>query len=123
MTTILKQAAENRRDFLKATGLAGLMTLATTGGAKAEETAPAQRNADPAGAAEIAGLPRVRQILVDPPHMPEHEQVAKGGPKIVEITLPIAYDNANQGNQGGGGIGLPVGRTVNDVVTGVGTTA
>lgn len=89
MTTILKQAAENRRDFLKATGLAGLMTLATTGGAKAEETAPAQRNADPAGAAEIAGLPRVRQILVDPPHMPEHEQVAKGGPKIVEITLPI----------------------------------
>ena len=58
MTTILKQAAENRRDFLKATGLAGLMTLATTGGAKAEETAPAHRNADPAGAAEIAGLPR-----------------------------------------------------------------
>jgi len=41
----------------------------------------------------------------------------------VEITLTIAYDNANQGNQGGGGIGLPIGRTVNDVVTGVGTTA
>ena len=41
----------------------------------------------------------------------------------VEITLTIAYDNANQGNQGGGGIGLPVGRTLNDVVTGVGTTA
>ena len=41
----------------------------------------------------------------------------------VEITLTIAYDNANQGNQGGGGIGLPVGRTLNDVVTGIGTTA
>jgi hypothetical protein len=41
----------------------------------------------------------------------------------VEITLTIAYDNANQGNQGGGGIGGIIGRTVNDVVTGIGTTA
>jgi hypothetical protein len=41
----------------------------------------------------------------------------------VEITLTIAYDNANQGNQGGGGIGGVIGRTVNDVVTGIGTTA
>ena len=41
----------------------------------------------------------------------------------VEITLTIAYDNANQGNQGGGGIGGVIGRTVNDVVTGIGTGA
>jgi hypothetical protein len=39
----------------------------------------------------------------------------------VAITLTIAYDNANQGNQGGGGIGGVIGRTVNDVVTGIGT--
>ena len=38
----------------------------------------------------------------------------------VQITLTIAYDNANQGNQGGGGIGAVVGRTVNNVVTGIG---
>ena len=38
----------------------------------------------------------------------------------VEITLTIAYDNANQGNQGGGGIGGVIGRTVNNVVTGIG---
>jgi hypothetical protein len=38
----------------------------------------------------------------------------------VQITLTLAYDNANQGAQGGGGIGSVIGRTVNDVVTGVG---
>ena len=36
---------------------------------------------------EIAALPRVRQELVAPPFAPEHEQVASGGPKVVEITL------------------------------------
>lgn len=41
----------------------------------------------------------------------------------VTITLTIAFDNANQGNQGGGGIGRLVGRTVNDVVTGAGQAA
>ena len=89
MTTILGNAAESRRDFLKATGLAGLMTLTAAGGARAEETAPAQGKINPLVAAEIAKLPRVKQVLVDPPHMPMHDQVAKGGPKVVEITLPI----------------------------------
>ena len=36
---------------------------------------------------EIAALPRVKQELVAPPFAPEHEQVASGGPKVVEITL------------------------------------
>lgn len=38
----------------------------------------------------------------------------------VAITLTLAYDNANQGPQGGGGIGNVIGRTIGDVVTGVG---
>jgi len=88
MTNILRQAAESRRGFLKATGLAGLATLAAAGAARSEETAPVTK-ADPAVAAEIAKLPRVKQVLVDPPHMPEHEQTAAGGPRVVEITLPI----------------------------------
>jgi hypothetical protein len=41
----------------------------------------------------------------------------------VTISLSIAYDNANQGNQGGGGIGGVIGRTVNNVVTGAGQGA
>ena len=36
---------------------------------------------------EIAALPRVGQELVAPPFAPAHEQVASGGPKVVEITL------------------------------------
>jgi len=39
--------------------------------------------------AEIAGLPREKVTLVAPPHVHAHEQVAKGGPKVVEFTMPI----------------------------------
>ena len=46
-----------------------------------------------------------------------------GTNEAVTITLTIAYDNANQGNQGGGGIGGVIGRTVNNVVTGAGQGA
>jgi nitrite reductase (NO-forming) len=35
------------------------------------------------------GLPRVTQTLVKPPFVPAHEQVAKGGPKIVEVRLEV----------------------------------
>ena len=43
-----------------------------------------------------------------------------GTNEAVTISLTIAYDNANQGNQGGGGIGSVIGRTLGDVVTGAG---
>ena len=36
---------------------------------------------------QIAALPRVKQELVAPPFLPEHEQVASGGPKVVEVTM------------------------------------
>ena len=37
--------------------------------------------------ADLSGYTRVRQELVAPPFAPVHEQVATGGPKIVEITM------------------------------------
>ncbi|NQZ52837.1 MAG: nitrite reductase, copper-containing [Piscirickettsiaceae bacterium] len=40
-------------------------------------------------AAKIEGLERVTQKLVPPPFLPEHNQVAKGGPKIVAMTMEI----------------------------------
>ena len=43
-----------------------------------------------------------------------------GTNEAATITLTMEYDNANQGNQGGGGIGAVVGRTLGDVVTGAG---
>lgn len=38
---------------------------------------------------DISKLPRVQQKMVDPPFLPEHEQIATGGPKIVEVTFTI----------------------------------
>ena len=40
--------------------------------------------------AKIEGLKRVTQKLVAPPFVPKHDQVAKSGPKIIEITMVIA---------------------------------
>jgi len=37
----------------------------------------------------IEGMERGKQKLVAPPFLPEHDQVAKGGPKIVEIELTV----------------------------------
>jgi nitrite reductase (NO-forming) len=39
--------------------------------------------------AQIQGLKRVTQTLVAPPFLPEHSQVAVGGPKIVEMTMTV----------------------------------
>lgn len=39
--------------------------------------------------AEIAKLERIQQRLVEPPFLPEHDQVAKGKPKVVEIRLVV----------------------------------
>lgn len=39
--------------------------------------------------AQIEGLPRVQQQLVAPPFVPEHSQVAEGGPRIVEVRMEI----------------------------------
>ena len=39
--------------------------------------------------ADVDNLPRVKQKLVTPPFVPEHEQVAIGGPKIVEVEFII----------------------------------
>ncbi|HIF88870.1 MAG TPA: nitrite reductase, copper-containing [Candidatus Thioglobus autotrophicus] len=38
---------------------------------------------------DIEGLPRVKQILVAPPYLPQHDQVATDGPKIVEIEMTV----------------------------------
>ena len=37
--------------------------------------------------ADLSGYTRVKQELVAPPYAPAHEQVATGGPKIIEITM------------------------------------
>lgn len=39
--------------------------------------------------AKVKNLPRVTQVLVAPPHLPKHDPVAKGGPKIVQVRMVI----------------------------------
>jgi nitrite reductase (NO-forming) len=68
----------SRRSLLTATAV-GVAAVALSGN---------EARADDAKT-DISKLPRVKQTLVAPPFLPEHEQVATGGPKIVEVTLTI----------------------------------
>ncbi len=61
-------------------------TAATAAAALAVNSQQASAEGD---AVDISKLPRVQQKLVDPPFLPEHEQVATGGPKIIEVTMAI----------------------------------
>ena len=79
------KAAPGRRNFLKATvaatfGSAGLASMAGNGPQGIQAVA---------ATTDITNLPRVKQTMVAPPFLPEHEQVATGGPKIVEVTFTI----------------------------------
>ena len=67
----------SRRGLLAATAVVALGTAK----AIAQEAQPAT--------VDISTLPRVKQTMVAPPFLPEHEQVAVGGPKIVEVTFTI----------------------------------
>lgn len=53
----------------------------------------------------------------------DYGAMAYGTNEAATITMTIAYDNANQVNAGStvGGLGIDIGRTVGDLVTGVGT--
>lgn len=93
----------NRRNVLRGSVLAGAAALTGAGAMArtrtskldiANETsakiykAAAQKAADStAKPADLSGYTRVKQEMVAPPYAPAHEQVATGGPKIVEITL------------------------------------
>jgi len=64
-----------------------VLLAATTVAAMGAATAAAQEA--PPEKVDISSLPRVKQAMVAPPFLPEHEQVATGGPKIVEVTFVI----------------------------------
>lgn len=46
-------------------------------------------DADASAVTSAAGLERVTQTLVSPPFLPEHEQVATGVPKVVQVRLIV----------------------------------
>lgn len=87
----------DRRDFLKAGTIAssaaafGAFAVSANQAVAAGSTATDGTKAITASLseAEIASLPRVKQDMVAPPYAPNFDQVAQGGPKVVEVTLTI----------------------------------
>jgi len=74
-----------RRTLLAGAALAGVVgSVLETGRALAQESAP-----DTGPAPDLSTLKREKVTLVAPPFVHPHEQVATGGPKIVEFTLTI----------------------------------
>jgi len=72
-----------RAALMVGAGLAAAPLLAQA--VRAEE-APLTADAAPV---DLSSLPRIRQELVAPPFVHEHEQVAPGGPRVVEFTMDI----------------------------------
>ena len=70
--------------FTRRQALLGAVGAATVAAALAA-TPPAAV----ASETEIAELPRERVTLVAPPFVHAHDQVARGGPKVVEVTMTI----------------------------------
>lgn len=85
------QPDPKRRAFLAATATGALAVGLSAGSRSVAQTAVSAANPLAIATAEIdiAALPRVRQTLVPPPFAPKHDQIAKGGPKIVEIEMTI----------------------------------
>lgn len=93
----------NRRNVLRGSLLAGAAVVTGTGAlarsrhvampkaeaasAKLYKAAGEQANNTTVKPADLSGYTRVKMELVAPPFAPKHEQIATGGPKIIEITL------------------------------------
>ena len=91
----------SRRGVLRGSVLAGAAAISGVGAMAAAPRSPKLTGVNAASAklykaageqgsakpADLSGYTRVKQNLVRPPFAPEHEQVATGGPKIIEITM------------------------------------
>lgn len=77
-----------RRDFLLSSIAAGAAAAAVVGSSTASAGDP-MKIGEIGTEAKVKDLPRVTQTLVAPPMLPEHDQVAKGGPKVVEVVLDV----------------------------------
>jgi nitrite reductase (NO-forming) len=79
--------AVSRRTFMSSTAAVGAgIMVADAALSKAKAATPM---AKALSEEEIAALPRVKQEMVAPPFMPKHDQIATGGPKVVEIEFII----------------------------------
>jgi len=74
-----------RRDFLLSSLAAGAATLVNSTVKAETPTKVSEIGVE----SQVKDMERVTQTLVNPPFLPEHDQVAQGGPKIVEVEMTI----------------------------------
>ena len=79
----------NRQGLSRRALLAGATAIGAAVQLSAILPAAAQEAAATAAAVDLSTLERVKVELVPPPFVHAHEQVATGGPRIVEFTLTI----------------------------------
>jgi nitrite reductase (NO-forming) len=95
----------SRRNVLRGSVLAGAAamtgSLVAAAPLRQPSFAPSNMSPDPkalkvqlqqmekAAPADLSGLERVKQTLVRPPFAPQHDQIAQGDPKIVEIEMVV----------------------------------
>ncbi|MBI1416707.1 MAG: nitrite reductase, copper-containing [Limimaricola sp.] len=89
----------SRRTVLLGAATSAGAIIATSEALRASTAVPPQAaGAGPAGLINVADevttpdlsqLPRVKQVLVAPPMLPAHEQVATDEPKIIEVTMTV----------------------------------
>ncbi|MEO1140518.1 MAG: copper-containing nitrite reductase [Pseudomonadota bacterium] len=91
----------SRRNVLRGSVLAGAAAMTGAGALAHQRRSPLPRMQPPAARfieaeaqaqvqaepADLSGYTRVKQELVAPPFAPAHEQVATGGPKIIEVFM------------------------------------
>ncbi|WP_055685265.1 copper-containing nitrite reductase [Loktanella sp. 5RATIMAR09] len=91
----------SRRNVLRGSVLAGAAAVTGAGAFANQRRSPLPRMQAPAARfieaeaqaqvqaapADLSGYTRVKQELVAPPFAPAHEQVATGGPKIIEVYM------------------------------------
>lgn len=77
------QGGMSRRQFISGTAAAGVSSLGIQIASFSAEASTQKPTTN------IENLPRIIQELVAPPFAPKHDQVANGGPKIVEIRMVI----------------------------------
>jgi len=91
----------SRRNVLRGSVLAGAAAMTGAGALAHQRRSPLPRMQAPAARfieaeaqaqvqaepADLSGYTRVKQELVAPPFAPAHEQVATGGPKIIEVFM------------------------------------
>ncbi len=92
----LENIIPTRRNFLRNTAAITLGSVGLT----ATDLNGAMLAQAIAATPDVSTLTRVKQVMVAPPFLPEHEQVAPGGPKIIEVTITIEEKKMVLDNEG-----------------------